>query len=995
MTVTGSPSPLGLKPDRLRLPGVYFLAQPQPAGFELPPLDVAAFVGFAERGPLHLPVAVEDMNVYQAVFGGDLALASLEAGGVLNANLPRAVAGFFANGGRRCYVVRVARDARWGASPAGAPASPSRLRLPGLALVGNQDASGSAARLVGTLAGSPGCWSGRLGVACRLAQTALPAGAFQPAPGGQPQLDWLPGAGSGSPALLAGDLLRLGFAGGSRWLFPISAIQRPAQATAPARLEAWRAWRLLDPAAGAALPEVVEVARLGLDGAEAPIPVSAALAAENDSPNQGPVFCLRLPQQPAAAFRPGDVLRLRLRDGRALLFPLRLIEADQAPGSPPGSEPAVLTAASLLSLAGEAFPASGLASVERLRLDLFLRLGAEGRPPLNSLAFNPGISPGEAHPRFWGQAAALESSLLFDPARQPPSGSTPARPGEDAAGRAARLYHEWYADRLPPAGRAEPPEAEILAGLLAPLSPGGLAALDEAVFLPLDMPGVVTAGDYLLPGPAETGSDGLEAFTADLFLDPYLGGATTLSARALAEAAFDRQYIQERRIYGLLSLMFFEDAALLAVPDAVQPAWDPPLVQESPPVPPSGGPAPDPACGESEFAACQRPPQVYSVDPGGAALGALLTVRLHGAAFTTGEGGAVQVFFGSQPADQVQIISPQELTCRIPGGAHPGPATVSVLASGGRGELAQGFLYLPPSSLPRLPAAQPESIYNQAALVRVQAAAARFCQARGDILAVWSLPRHFELRHCLKWEPALRNELGLPRRGAAATDAAETADLSYAVVYHPWLALPPAGSQAAAPIAAALPIVPPDGAVCGLIAAQERRRQVWVAPANQPLADVLALQPELSSGDWAELFARQVNLIRPEASDFRPMSAHTLSDERSLLQVSVRRLLIALRKLALLRGMDFVFESNHERFRRGVRAALEDLLGGLFRRGAFSGATPDEAFRVIVDDSVNPPQSVEQGRFVVVIQVAPSQPMEFITVLLTRSGPGELQLVEA
>ena len=47
------------------------------------------------------------------------------------------------------------------------------------------------------------------------------------------------------------------------------------------------------------------------------------------------------------------------------------------------------------------------------------------------------------------------------------------------------------------------------------------------------------------------------------------------------------------------------------------------------------------------------------------------------------------------------------------------------------------------------------------------------------------------------------------------------------------------------------------------------------------------------------------------------MSAHTLSDERNLRQVSVRRLMILLRKVAIERGMDFVFESNHERFREG------------------------------------------------------------------------------
>ena len=62
--------------------------------------------------------------------------------------------------------------------------------------------------------------------------------------------------------------------------------------------------------------------------------------------------------------------------------------------------------------------------------------------------------------------------------------------------------------------------------------------------------------------------------------------------------------------------------------------------------------------------------------------------------------------------------------------------------------------------------------------------------------------------------------------------------------------------------------VPCDGAVCGMIAARERQRQVWVAPANAPLEDVLGLTPEFSTDDWADLFDLQFNLARPERVTF-------------------------------------------------------------------------------------------------------------------------------
>ena len=79
----------------LRLPGVYFLPTPAPPGNLLPPLDVAAFVGFAERGVTDFPVGLDDYADYKAIFGGDLALARAAKGEVLYAHLAPSVAAFF------------------------------------------------------------------------------------------------------------------------------------------------------------------------------------------------------------------------------------------------------------------------------------------------------------------------------------------------------------------------------------------------------------------------------------------------------------------------------------------------------------------------------------------------------------------------------------------------------------------------------------------------------------------------------------------------------------------------------------------------------------------------------------------------------------------------------------------------------------------------------------------------------------------------------------
>jgi len=92
-----------------RLPGIQFEVVAPPANETLVRMDIAAFVGFAASGPLNLPVAVEDIAHFHEIFGTDLVLAA-DAGSnqPVYAFLPSAVRAFFRNGGRRCWVIRVA-----------------------------------------------------------------------------------------------------------------------------------------------------------------------------------------------------------------------------------------------------------------------------------------------------------------------------------------------------------------------------------------------------------------------------------------------------------------------------------------------------------------------------------------------------------------------------------------------------------------------------------------------------------------------------------------------------------------------------------------------------------------------------------------------------------------------------------------------------------------------------------------------------------------------
>jgi len=82
-------------------PGLYVVPPRRVAPLAPAAVDVPAFIGIAERGPVGIPLAVYGWPGFRAVFGDKLP----------NAQLGWAVRGFFQNGGRRCHVIRVAAGA--------------------------------------------------------------------------------------------------------------------------------------------------------------------------------------------------------------------------------------------------------------------------------------------------------------------------------------------------------------------------------------------------------------------------------------------------------------------------------------------------------------------------------------------------------------------------------------------------------------------------------------------------------------------------------------------------------------------------------------------------------------------------------------------------------------------------------------------------------------------------------------------------------------------
>jgi hypothetical protein len=296
-------------------------------------------------------------------------------------------------------------------------------------------------------------------------------------------------------------------------------------------------------------------------------------------------------------------------------------------------------------------------------------------------------------------------------------------------------------------------------------------------------------------------------------------------------------------------------------------------------------------------------------------------------------------------------------------------------------------------------------IYDRSALLAIHRAVLRFAAARGDFLALLSLPDHYRTREALEHtgiltpggveeEPSPPTTTWLMPRVAPLTEA-EAPVLSFGALYHPWLAGRSTSGRDVAETEAPIRLSPPDGAIAGLLAATAAQSGAWQAPANRPLVGVLALLPPLDLEAWRRLVPARVNVVLNDARGFLTKSEDTLGGERALGRIHVRRLMILLRRLALREGERFVFEPHGPQLRRRVRHVFEQLLGELFQRGAFDGADAASAFRVVTDDTVNRATTVDRGQLIVELRVAPAAALAFITVRLVTAGPAGLAVEEA
>ena len=965
-----------------RLPGIYFESVPAPPPALLPRMDIAAFAGFLPSGPIGVPFKVEDPGRFQDVFGTDLALAwDGQAQEMRLAQTPPAVRTFFRNGGQRCWVVRLAKNAQ-----------PNTWIIPGLLQI---DATGFSAGWV--QARSEGSWSDQLTVNATLLENPLPT-----------QLVGWPGSGTSPQTvdswLNGGDLVQV--------FYPDTATLAYYDVTT----SKWFWFQFAFPSIASSPPSTPNRIRFLGAGSSPDVAFTSFEIQEGE-------ILIGVSRSVASGIAPGSWLEVNF--GANVLFAqVTGIDAGLvANSSPPSTEAATLTSTLawwwLADTAG-AWAANRNHSFQASVVTFQLWAWPFGGPvrQISGLAFSP------ESPFYWGLLPT--DGVLYSPVTQ--AGPLPY----------AALASQIDLPRFPLAG-ATTSTLGLPLGMTALVQADFTQAPSIQSKTALERDGLANFDQSLFIDPHLQESDST-TLQQDAFYWQYqaenagnpkgihaLLGTDEVSMIAAPDAIHSGWELAPVTTDSLAP----PDPVMVSLPDesgnytvswtGVQNATGYVLDESTDPT----------------FATV-----VNSRDVGAAlslALSNSTACPLHlyyrAAAYGIPGNGpwsqTAEVLLGTgdfSPCASLPLESPQlqllpqndrVLLNWIPA-AGPADSFTLQVAEDARFESAHALYegldttfeyWMPPgppqyfrvnaqrgaessawsntvnsvpqSGSPWQTVGFPNSgvFTAPAVLMAVHMALLVMAAARGDLVAILSLPYPFRVEDAVNYVSLLTEN--------AKEDSERTP--SYGALYHPWIVTPDTTNSPPQ----SLRTLVPDGAVCGVIAATTLSAGSWIAPANIAVNNAVAIDPQLGDAVAEAFGVAQINLISNEPEGFLITNQNTLmtGGNPDLGQLNVRRLLILLRRLALREGVRYMFNNISPALQRAVTRQFEQWMQILLARGAFAGSTVADSYQVIADSTLNSQSSMAQGQFIVQLRIAPSVPLRFLTVQLVQSG-GQLTLLE-
>ncbi len=207
----------------------------------------------------------------------------------------------------------------------------------------------------------------------------------------------------------------------------------------------------------------------------------------------------------------------------------------------------------------------------------------------------------------------------------------------------------------------------------------------------------------------------------------------------------------------------------------------------------------------------------------------------------------------------------------------------------------------------------------------------------------------------------------------------------FGAIYWPWLRI-------LDPLSGRPITMPPAGAIIGSYSATDVRSGVHKAPAGIEdgfLNSVVGIEKIVTKGEHDLLNPQGVNVIRSfPGLGIVIWGSRTTTSDSEWKYVNVRRLFLFLEE-SIDEGTQWVvFEPNDPILWAKIVRNVSAFLRIQWSEGKLVGNTPEEAFFVKCDKETNPPESVDLGRVITMIGVAPSKPAEFVIFRIMQKRPG-------
>ena len=219
-------------------------------------------------------------------------------------------------------------------------------------------------------------------------------------------------------------------------------------------------------------------------------------------------------------------------------------------------------------------------------------------------------------------------------------------------------------------------------------------------------------------------------------------------------------------------------------------------------------------------------------------------------------------------------------------------------------------------------------------------------------------------------------------------------DTRHAALYYPWLEIPDPTPLNLANVGGFA--LPPSGHMLGVIARADEEG-VHVPPGNMVVRGITGLSRLVTKAEHDVLnpSPTNINVIRnftEEGRGHRVYGARTITSDTSRKYLNVNRLVYFVQK-SLETGLQWaVLRPNSEPLWAAVRQSVSFFLLDVWRSGALEGSRPEEAFIVACDETTMSPSDRDNGRLICICGIAPVKPAEFVIIrlgFLTRTATQE------